>query len=121
MRHVALLLSIALCAMVAPAHGADAASRFRECQREAQELSGYYGQEARGFVSGALRGGLGGAALGAAGGWVTDSDTKKTAKRGVALGALIGGARAAAQKRKVDEKRELYDRALQRCMDREQG
>lgn len=96
-----------------------AQSRYAECQREASEISGYRGQEADGLLSGALRGGLGGAALGAAGGWVTDSDAKKTARRGAALGALIGGVRAASKKRKLDDKRETYDRALQACMERE--
>lgn len=109
MRYIlpAMACTLALTAMAAG--GAHASSRLSECQREAEEISGYHGQEARGFLAGTVRGGLGGAALGAAGGWVTDSGSKKTkkaAKRAAALGALIGGARAAAEKRKIDDKRE---------------
>jgi hypothetical protein len=119
MRHLATSLSFALLLGIAPAVAAQDDSRYRACQREASDVSGYVGQEAKGILSGTLRGGLGGAALGAAGGWVTDSDAKKTAKRGAALGALIGGVRAAAKKREVDDKREVYDRALQRCLERD--
>jgi hypothetical protein len=119
MKYLVFSLSIAVFLNAFLASDAAAESRYHECQREASEVSGYVGQETRGFLAGTLRGGLGGAALGAAGGWVTDSDTKKTAKRGAALGALIGGVRAAAKKREVEDKREVYDRALQRCMERE--
>jgi hypothetical protein len=93
--------------------------RYDRCRLEASEISGYRGQESKGFIAGSLRGGLGGAAIGAAGGWVTGNKAKKTAKRGAALGALIGGVRAAAKKRDIEEKRETYERVLERCMARD--
>jgi hypothetical protein len=94
-------------------------ARYDDCRREAREISGYEGEESGGFLSGAVRGGLGGAALGAAGGWVTDSKVSKTARRGAALGAIIGGVRAAAKSKKADEKRQVYERALDRCFSRQ--
>lgn len=97
------------------------AERYYQCRAEAEEISGYYGQESRGFIAGSVRGGLGGAAIGAAGGWVTGNKAKKAAKRGAALGALIGGVRAAAERQDIDEKREVYERALDRCMARPRG
>jgi hypothetical protein len=93
-------------------------SRYEECREEAQQISGYKGEETQSLLKGAVRGGLGGAALGAAGGWITDSKASKTAKRGAALGALIGGVRAASKNKDVEEKRETYERALDRCLSR---
>ena len=93
-------------------------SRYDECRQEAQQISGYQGEDSQSFLKGAVRGGLGGAALGAAGGWITDSKASKTAKRGAALGALIGGVRAASKNKDIEAKRETYERALDRCLSR---
>jgi hypothetical protein len=95
------------------------ASRLDECRREAREISGYDGEATQSFLKGAVRGGLGGAAIGAAGGWVTDSNASKTAKRGAALGALIGGVRAASRNKKIEDQRRTYDRALESCLSRD--
>jgi hypothetical protein len=100
----------------AAAQGGD---RYARCQAEALDISGYRGDSGSGVLAGALKGGLGGAALGAAGGWVLDRDAGKTAKRGAALGALIGAARAASAKRDDSREREVYERALERCMARD--
>lgn len=110
---MALLLGLSV---TLPAQGA---TRFQDCQIEASEISGYHGQEARGFLEGTVRGGMRGAAVGAAGGWLTGNSSSKSAKRGAKLGAVIGGVRAAAKKNEIDEKRELYDRLLERCMARD--
>lgn len=93
-------------------------SDYDRCHREAQQISGYYGQESRGVIAGGLGGGLRGAAAGAATGWVVGGDTKKAAQRGAALGAVIGGVRAAAENRELAQKRETYERALDRCLSR---
>jgi hypothetical protein len=91
-------------------------SRYERCRREAQEISGYYGQASGGIVAGGIRGGLAGAAAGAATGWVAGTDSGKAAKRGAALGALIGGVKSAAASTQIERKRDVYDRALERCL-----
>ena len=89
------------------------------CIREAQEISGYHGQEHTSALGGAVKGGLGGAAIGAAGGWVTGGNSGKAAKRGAALGAVIGTVKAASANKDLDRKRETYERALQACQARQ--
>jgi len=114
----AALLHLVCVLATASAH-AQALADPSLCIREAQEISGYHGQERTSALGGALKGGLGGAAVGAAGGWVTGGDSGKAAKRGAALGAVIGTVKAASANKDLDRKRETYERPLQACQARQ--
>jgi hypothetical protein len=111
---VLMLVLVAGSGSVFAQYGSD--SRYDRCRSEASRVSGFYGQEAPSFIEGSVRGSLRGAAVGAAGGWVTGNRPSKAAKRGAALGALIGGARAASAQRELDDRREVFYRVFDRCM-----
>jgi hypothetical protein len=109
------------CALAAASAHAEAPTDPSQCIREAQKISGYHAQERKSALGSAVKGGLGGAAVGAAGGWVTGGDSGKAAKRGAALGAVIGTVKAASENKDLDRKRETYERALQACQARQQS
>ena len=95
--------------------------RYKECRTFARDISGYRGPlpAERKSQGGALEGALKGAAAGAAIGWVTDSDKGKAAKRGAAIGGLIGAIRKAEARKKREEneeKRRAYEIELTACM-----
>ena len=79
-------------AVIHPAARADSQSRYDECKEQARKLSRYTGPvpAERKRSGGVLRGAVAGATAGAALGWITDSDRGDAAKKGAALGALIG-------------------------------
>ena len=112
----ACALLAALGTLVAGSAHAD--RRYDDCVREARDVSGWDGEESKSALKGALKGGLGGAALGAAGGWVTGNDSGRSARRGAKLGAVIGAVRTASDNKDLEEKRRVYDRALDACMNR---
>lgn len=109
-------VAVVVAVLMATSADAQSDSRYERCRREAQQISGYYGQQSQSVIAGGIRGGLAGAAAGAATDWVAGSDSGKAAKRGAAFGAMIGGVKSAAASKEVDRKLGVYDRALERCL-----
>lgn len=101
--------------------------RYFNCQRQASEMSGYFGptpsRQSKG--GGALRGALRGAAVGTAVGVIGGKKVKrgKSAKRGAAIGFLFGaiaeGSRKSKEKqrrRDEEQRRVNYQMQLDNCM-----
>ena len=108
-------------AVIHPAARADSQSRYDECKEQARKLSRYTGPvpAERKRSGGVLRGAVAGATAGAALGWITDSDRGDAAKKGAALGALIGAVKKAEnekKRRKNADRRRRYMRELDACM-----
>lgn len=101
--------------------------RYFNCQRQASEMSGYYGPtpSRQSRSGGALRGALRGAAVGTAVGVIGGKKVKtgKSAKRGAAIGFLFGaiaeGSRKSKEKqrrRDEEQRRVNYQMHLDNCM-----
>ena len=98
---------------------------YEYCRDRARDLSGYEGsQPTRYKRGGALKGALIGAGDAAALSWITGGDKKerkKAAKRGAALGFLIGAIKQSESNKKnreANEKRRLFKQELDECMNR---
>jgi len=94
--------------------------QFRECKEYAQELSGYYGRVPnRHLPGGAFEGALKGASTASGLAWLGGANKKeraKAAKRGAAIGGLIGAIKRGAAKDKQRKAKREYRRLLDRCM-----
>ena len=119
MCYLSTLAFISLLAMGAMGGDANAQDRYAECQRRAQQISGYYGPVPDSHLpGGALRGAARGAAGGAIIGGIAGKKVKtgKAAARGAAVGALVGGVRRANAKSANDRKRDAYQFEINACM-----
>ncbi len=95
-------------------------NQFRECKEYAQEISGYYGRVPnRHLPGGALEGALKGASTASGLAWLGGANKKeraRAAKRGAAIGGLIGALKRGAAKDKQRKAKRQYRRLLDRCM-----
>ncbi|WP_395375827.1 hypothetical protein [Marinicella sp. W31] len=98
--------------------------RYEYCRDRARDISGYDGYRPREYRrGGALKGAIKGAADASALSWLSGGnkkDREKAAKRGAALGFLIGAikeGKANKRRREDDRRRREYQYKLDRCMD----
>ena len=118
-----LMLAFALPEAFGQASGDDSwRNQYEYCQDRAREVSRYYGAvpvEYERRSGGAIEGALKGASNAAGWAWITGGDEKKAAKRGAALGAIIGAIKKGKQdqrRRENQTKRRHYERELDACM-----
>ncbi len=95
-------------------------SKFLSCKEYARDISGYNGRTpSRYLPGGALEGALKGAATTSGLAWLggaSKKERRKAAKRGAALGALIGAIKRGEAKKRERRKKQEYQRELRRCM-----